>query len=252
LADKNTQLIVDALGKAVVQPAGLPLFGTKAAPGLFPSTAAGRFAADSALADGLICVHGRDPKGKSDRDLHMATDAGRETYLRETRPKQVLEDLTRAIEKRHAQVDELLKLARDAQGDVTALKSLLSSFVPAFEPPSPKPTPNDDARWLADVRPRLNERIAAGDCPLPELYRRLHTAHPKLTVGRFHDGLRDLHEREKVYLHPWTGPLYALPEPAFALLVGHEVAYYASPREGATPAQGHESNGIVSRRVVEA
>jgi hypothetical protein len=42
--------------------------------------------------------------------------------------------------------------------------------------------------------------------------------------------LRSLHDRERIYLHPWTGPLYALPEPAFALLIGHEVAYYASLR----------------------
>jgi len=33
---------------------------------------------------------------------------------------------------------------------------------------------------------------------------------------------------------PWTGPLYDLPEPHFALLVGHEVAYYASSRRTAT------------------
>jgi hypothetical protein len=39
-----------------------------------------------------------------------------------------------------------------------------------------------------------------------------------------------LHDREQVYLHPWTGPLYAMPEPAFALLIGHEVAYYANLR----------------------
>ena len=45
------------------------------------------------------------------------------------------------------------------------------------------------------------------------------------------DGLRKLHQQEQIYLHPWTGPLYDLPEPALALLVGHEVAYYASRRE---------------------
>ena len=53
---------------------------------------------------------------------------------------------------------------------------------------------------------------------------------PSLTIGQFHDSLRRLHEMEKIYLHPWTGPLYEIPEPACALLVGHEVAYYASVR----------------------
>jgi hypothetical protein len=51
-----------------------------------------------------------------------------------------------------------------------------------------------------------------------------------VTIGQFHDGLRRLHDGATIYLHPWTGPLYELPEPRFALLVGHEIAYYASSR----------------------
>ena len=72
---------------------------------------------------------------------------------------------------------------------------------------------------------------ALSDCPLPELYRRLRSDSPRLTIGQFHDRLRRMHQDEQIYLHPWTGPLYALPEPAYALLVGHEIAYYASLRE---------------------
>jgi hypothetical protein len=51
-----------------------------------------------------------------------------------------------------------------------------------------------------------------------------------LTIGHFHDTLRQLHEEEKIYLHPWSGPLYEIPEPPYAVLIGHEVAYYASTR----------------------
>ena len=68
------------------------------------------------------------------------------------------------------------------------------------------------------------------DCPLAELFRSLSTLEPAPTVGLFHDALRRLHADARIYLHPWTGPLYALPEPAVALLVGHEIAYYASLR----------------------
>jgi hypothetical protein len=71
---------------------------------------------------------------------------------------------------------------------------------------------------------------AAQDCPLPDLYRALAVREHPPTIGAFHDCLRHLHAARQVYLHPWTGPLYALPEPAFALLVGHEVAFYASWR----------------------
>jgi hypothetical protein len=73
-----------------------------------------------------------------------------------------------------------------------------------------------------------------GDCPLPDLYRRAREASAKLTIGQYHDALRALHERQAVYLHPWTGPLYEMPEPAVALLTGHEIAYYASLRENTT------------------
>src|SRR5205823_4345861 len=69
---------------------------------------------------------------------------------------------------------------------------------------------------------------AAGeDCPLPELHRRLPS---QPSLGGFHDTLRKLHRAGRVYLHPWTAPLYTLPDPSFALLVGHEVTYYASTK----------------------
>jgi len=71
----------------------------------------------------------------------------------------------------------------------------------------------------------------AGDCPLPELFRSLTLRPEPPTIGGFHDCLRMLHDERRLYLHPWTGPLYALPEPQLALLVGHEVAYYASLRK---------------------
>lgn len=72
---------------------------------------------------------------------------------------------------------------------------------------------------------------ASEDCPLPKLYSRLTSEGiPVPTIGQFHDCLRRLHDEHRIWLHPWTGPLYDLPEPAFALLVGHEIAYYASLR----------------------
>ena len=86
----------------------------------------------------------------------------------------------------------------------------------------------------AAVLARLSDWAASAnageDCPLPELYRGLTVLDPAPTIGAFHDCLRQLHADGSIYLHPWTGPLYALPEPAYALLVGHGVAYYASAR----------------------
>ena len=93
-----------------------------------------------------------------------------------------------------------------------------------------------DAPPQTDLAPPILARLAdwsgaAGeDCPLPELFRSLSLLDSQPTIGEFHDCLRRLHADGAIYLHPWTGPLYALPEPACALLAGHNIAYYASPR----------------------
>jgi hypothetical protein len=226
-------LLLDALGRAALAPGGLPLIGSKAAPGLFPATAPARQAAQRALDEGLLCTVAADPKGKTDRDLCAATEKGLAYLLQQASAKQVLEDLARAVETRHGQVAEMLSVTHQMQAELAALKSILEKVSPQLTVAA-APAPD----WLDELRYQLAEWHsggASGDCPLPELYRRLNAGHPALTVGQFHDGLRQLHDQEQVYLHPWTGPLYALPEPAFALLIGHEVAYYASLRpEGMT------------------
>lgn len=75
----------------------------------------------------------------------------------------------------------------------------------------------------------LADHTGPTDCALPELYRALALT-DALTIGAFHDCLRALHADGAVSLPQWTGPLYALPEPQYALLIGHGIAYYASLR----------------------
>lgn len=247
MADKSTQLILDALARAAVEPAGLALFGNKAEPGLFPGTAIARIAADRAKSDGLLQVVEGGPNGRAKYEHCILTEKGREYLTHRANPRQVLEDFVRILEDRHAAVDEL---ARSVQGMATQLESLrtvVEQLLPRFTdhpgtngasmngvlaPPRPAVSAASDS-LIADVRERLAEwHATAGasqDCPLPDLYRRLQST-GRASVGQFHDALRQLHDDHQIYLHPWTGPLYALPEPAFALLVGHEVAYYASIR----------------------
>jgi hypothetical protein len=234
LADKLTTLLLDALGRAALAPGGTPLFGTRSAPGLFPGSALARQAAQRARDDGLLRLVAPDPGGKADRDLYAPSDQGLAYLFGQTSPKQVLEDLLRAVEARHDQLAGLITAARQTQSTLDAVKSLVAEVLPrlaarGFAAPAP---PADWSDALCDHLARWDDG-APGDCPLPELYRRLTADHPGLTVGQFHDGLRDLHDQQRVYLHPWTGPLYALPEPAFALLIGHEIAYYASSRQQA-------------------
>jgi hypothetical protein len=252
LADKLTPLILDALGRAALAPGGTPLVGTRTVSGLFPATNLGRQAAKRACEDGMLAKVLSDPPGR--RELVAVTEKGREFLLEQSNPKQVLEDLVRAVEARHEQVRDLIDAARQMQAGLDAIKDVVEQILPSVSssvaglceagrgshsrdsgeprPASQRPATEGAAAWADDLCEHLSHwhDAAPGDCPLPELFHRLRDAHPDLTIGRFHDGLRALHDRERVYLHPWTGPLYALPEPAFALLIGHEVAYYCSLR----------------------
>lgn len=265
MADKITQQITDALARAAAHPDGLPLYGARSDVGLYPTTA--KPAAQKCLADGLVRAIGTDPKGK--RDLFALTDAGWEFLLAKVNPKQVLEDFVRVLEERQGEVGELLDTARRMADSLQGLKEAVARVLPTVSvtrirqplplpPPSGEeetPSPSTHGGGIGEGTSRLNGTTAlidapartelapiilarlvdwsgtAGeDCPLPELYRSLSILNAPPSIGEFHDCLRKLHSDGTLYLHPWTGPLYALPEPAYALLAGHNIAYYASAR----------------------
>jgi len=244
VADKSTQLILDALNRAVAEPAGVTLHGTKKAPGLFSTTAAARQIAQQCLEEGFLRVVHREAKGKSVQEICAITEKGLAHLLSQVSPKQVLEDLVRGLEARQAQVGELVTAARDWQKGLETLQATVTRVLQQIQKPSgatgssapapgPAPSTNGSDTWIKDVVAYLVQWRNSGpssDCPLPELYRRALSVASNLSIGHFHDGLRRLHDQQQVYLHPWTGPLYEIPEPPYALLIGHEVAYYASIR----------------------
>lgn len=237
MADKLSQQITDALSRAAAEPGGLPLFAGKADAGLFAATA--KPAAQKALADGLLRVVGGDAKARAARELYTLTEAGWDYLLAAVNPKQVLEDFVRVLEARQGEVGELLATARRMADSLCGLREAVSRVLPQV---TAGKVANPHAPALPDtILARLAgwSAPAGEDCPLPELYRRLAADEPAPSIGAFHDALRELHAAGAVYLHPWTGPLYALPDPAYALLIGHGVAYYASLRTAGV--RGQES-----------
>jgi hypothetical protein len=273
VADKSSQLVLSALSRAAATPAGVPLHGTKTVPGLFPTNAAGKQAAQRCQTDGYLCPaaphHGGEegdtaPKKKSfSPPLCTLTEKGWTYLLGQVSPRAVLEDFVRAVEARQKQTEDLLTVVRQMQqslealkasadkvlrhtyqpeqsGDSSSLKALFASFLNEAEPPRPNgASPAVDAGTSAFVPQdvllaeldRWQNAGASEDYPLPNLFRQLPARAPGWSIGQFHDALRRLHELGKIYLHPWTGPLYDIPEPPYALLVGHEIAYYASIRK---------------------
>jgi hypothetical protein len=227
LADKSTRLVLEALRRAAQDPAGLPLFAQKATPGLFTATALARQAAERCKELDLLRVVRTEPRGKAVQEVCTITPKGLDHLLTLTNPRHVLEDLVRAVEQRERQLGEILAGVRQSQASLDGLRGLAAAVLQRFD----RPAQGDGCspailKYLDDWRAGNDSK----DCPLPALFRALTAHAPAVTVGQFHDALRALHEQGQIYLHPWTGPLYDLPEPAFALLTGHEVAYYASLR----------------------
>ena len=217
----------------------------------------------------MFALLSTDAKGKTPRDLYGLTEKGWEFLLAAVSPKQVLEDFVRVLEARQGEVGELLDTARHMATSLQGLKDAVARVLPGvsvarIKEPTPQPPPcregvnarlasleSSDATelrgsdspslqgggWgvglLTDLAPAivayLAEHTGATDCTLPELFRAAaRTA--ALTIGEFHDCLRQLYADGTITLPAWTGPLYDMPEPQFALLIGHGIAYYASLR----------------------
>jgi hypothetical protein len=211
VADPTAHLVMTALSRAAAEPAGLPLFAGKTGPGLLPKAAAAKAVAERLLADGLLAGTAESAR---------LTDKGRDYLLDRANPRAVVEDFVRVLEARQGDVDQLLAaagaMAQHLSGLRQAADAVLPKVIAARIPADPLP---------GAIRTALQGAAAGVDCPLPDLYRRLPNAP---TLGQFHDALRTLHASGAVHLHPWTGPLYAMPEPSFALLAVHEIMYYAA------------------------
>lgn len=271
MADKSPQLILTALSQAVANAEGLPLFGNKASPGLFPTTAAGKQAAQRCLDEGYLRAlpptyttdsssESKERNRRANPECFTLTETGFTFLMGQVSPKQVLEDLVRVLEQRQSELIDLTRYARQMQQNLDALKHNTERILQTLQPSDDSAagslsvlfrnfrqeqvSPRCDAGECVveqAIRTQLSRwqasSGAAEDCPLPELFRQLQSRSPGLTLGQFHDVLRRLRDNGTIYLHPWTGPLYDLPEPPKALLVGHEVAYYASLRTEAALAE---------------
>jgi hypothetical protein len=245
VADKSLPIILDGLTRAVTEPAGLPLFAYRKSPGLFQSTAPARLAASRCKDEGYLHVIHSESHGKRLHEVCAITEKGLAYLLDQVSPKRILEQLVEMLGDRGNQTAQLIATVGHWQTELEKIRALVAKVLEQLQSPSPVRIPpglcngsghsvNMPDAWLSEAVAYLHQRndsTIAGDCPLPDLYRQVLCSSPKLTIGLFHDGLRKLHEQEKIYLHPWTGPLYEIPEPPYSMMIGHEIAYYASAQK---------------------
>ena len=244
MADRSSQLVLSALTRAATDATGLPLFASKNHPGLFPTTQLGKQTAQRCCDEGYLHAITANGQGARSAPVCTLTEKGMAYLLGEVSPRQVLEDFVRIVEEREGQVEELVGLARKMQGGLESLRGTVATVLSRLEAPAgdlkalfaefrqekTPPLATDPAAAITSTLEAWTKSATQEDCPLPELFRRVEPSQKGMTIGAFHDALRRLHASGQLWLHPWTGPLYQVPEPAYALLVGHEIAYYASVR----------------------
>ncbi|MFO0965995.1 MAG: hypothetical protein U0793_10485 [Gemmataceae bacterium] len=230
MPEPSNELLTEGLTRLKTSLDGLPLLVAKNAPGAFPASAAGKQAARHCQERGLVRVLRRAPLGRRSVELHTISPAGDDWLLKHATPRLALEALATALSRSCDDIATSLRRAQERQDQLTALRdwieTLLTHEQNAPAPDAPLPGEIDVLIALEDWH-RANP---LEDCPLPELHRQIALRLPGLSIGAFHDACRRLLERGRIYVHPWTGPLYELPEPGLAFLAGHEIAYYASLR----------------------
>ena len=251
-------LILEALDRALADPNPRKLTGgSKASPGIFQGSGAAAKAAGQRCLDlGLLTQCGEQRAKAKVTALYGIAPAGI-AYLLEHAPlRQLLaatqDGITRLaqssadcqqtlarIQQQVARLQETMQnaAARLQPPDIQKLLAAASAAQEAArkaEPPAvspaarPAPAAQSVDLGAAVVQHLQQHKRQASLRPLdlPQLFRFAQSRQPTLTLGAFHDLVRQLAERGQLRLTPFTQAMYQLAEPQYALLVGREIMYY--------------------------
>jgi len=248
MADKTTDVLLDALRRAVAEPGEQRLFRSGKLAGLFPGrTSVHTEAAARALQEGLLEVVRSESRGKVTIDWVRPSPRGVLFLHEHESPLRALEDVRELLrtsregvpvwvaEMRHDLQALVTKLADEAQRwthSLGALSQRVEEALRRAEAGTLEKTNGSTGTvpWAVDALTYLDRRQTGGasrECPLPELFAALRLQHDGLSVTGFHDGLRRLYDHRALELFPFQGPANELPQPEYALLDGANVFYYA-------------------------
>jgi DNA-binding PadR family transcriptional regulator len=243
------QLALEALARALADPAAKVLHGSKKQPGFFSGSAqAVKQAAQFCLDQGWLEPTGDyEGKGKTRKPTYRLTPAGAQAVLQDSEPVKLLQSAVDSLQQNslhlesiRARLEETVVFLARQKEAVHGLRELVAKLQDRLQPPDleclqaifqrPASVPGATAAdWLAralDYIAEYQRRHPYGHCPLPELFHQV--AEPaRVSIGQFHDGLRRLVEQGQVRLHAFTAAAYQLQEEQFALVAGQEIKYYA-------------------------
>src|SRR5262249_29883262 len=157
LADKSTQLIVEALTRAAAEPLGMSLHGHAKKPGLFAATGTSKLAAQRCIDEGFLRVLQRQSVGRSIQEICTVTEKGITYLLDHTSPKRVLSEIAHTLEAYQKQVVELAAFAQKWIEGIEALRSIVERAletvskpaVPNRAYPGSPPSVNGSEIWIA-------------------------------------------------------------------------------------------------------
>jgi hypothetical protein len=227
VADKQT-IILHALSIALESNKVWPLFNKKGVQGLFPLSAPGKEAAKYSIEKQFFKLVGHTTKSFS--ESVAITAIGARALLEGLKVTRLLENATDIMRASHENADvdsnteeiHFYERIEKAVGEILKrLNSSNSKELVAVE------------KHIFLVLKEWSDEGRIGDCQLNYIYQKTLSLCPGITPGAFHDGLRGLSQKKLVELHPWTGPLYEIPQPELAMMSGHEIACYASLGPGA-------------------
>jgi hypothetical protein len=245
--ERVTEIIVDAVRRALAEPAEHRLYKSGKLDGLFPGrTGINAAAAAAAVRDGLLEITRTETKGKTTIEWVRLAPRGVEFLHEHESPVHALHELREALRSNQQAIPIWLsemrsgfqafeeQLAADAQKWTQRLEALSRRVeetlkrIEAALPLLPAEV-TEAVPWGIDALNYLDRRRNGGaphDCPLPELFAALVHQHPSLSVTSFHDGLRRLRERRALRLEADVGAT-GLDQPEYALLEGGKLFYYA-------------------------
>ena len=218
---RDEEMMLAGLRRLLAEP-GAKLFGGGRSRGVFPQrTVAAERAAGLLIDRGYLEC--------DDTGSCRLTSIGVKWLAENDEVKILLEDILRSAETQRERLESIAESCLKEATRLAQQRMAVSTILARMGSPHSDVDSLDEAVLETLGAQKRGQMLA--DLSVADLYASLESRGIDVTIGRFHDSLRRLREAGRLRLAPWTGPLYELPSPAHALLIGHEVLYYVRSQQ---------------------